>query len=76
MIDKQNYTFFRPSNYYLFLEYSGQNQGSFSMLSQTSVTYLLNYLFVYQDAQVVLASVQTEVQRLEMELDAAVREKV
>ena len=30
----------------------------------------------FQDAQVVLASVQTEVQRLEMELDSAVREKV
>ena len=36
----------------------------------------LFYSFIFQDSQAVLASVQKEVQRLEMELDTSNREKV
>jgi len=36
----------------------------------------LFYSLIFQDSQAVLASVQKEVQRLEMELDTSNREKV
>ena len=36
----------------------------------------MDVVFFFQDSQAVLASVQKEVQRLEMELDSSNREKV